>query len=101
MADYITILGVNIRELAPLPCFYLLAHGLEAPLHAADANRDAIDKRDAFGCLARTGVNTVREHIPKINSAALACALHVQTGARFATRLFLGRNCSQAHRKIT
>ena len=39
----------------------LFAHGLEAPLHAADANRDAIDKRDAFGCLARTGVNTVRE----------------------------------------
>jgi len=48
LADYITILGVNIRELAPLPCFYLLAHGLEAPLHAADANRDAIDKRECL-----------------------------------------------------
>ena len=36
----------DIGEFTFLPLLYLLAHGLEVPLHPVDAHRDAIDQRE-------------------------------------------------------
>ncbi len=34
----------DVRQFASLPCFHLLSHRFEVPLHPIHANRDAIDK---------------------------------------------------------
>src|SRR5260370_42423123 len=44
-------LGVDIGQFTPLPCFHLLAHGLEVPLHAVHADRDAVDERERLRVL--------------------------------------------------
>ncbi len=39
-------LGGDIGEFAFLPGFHSLSHRLKVPLHAINANRDAIDQRE-------------------------------------------------------
>jgi hypothetical protein len=48
----------DIRDLTPLPLLYLLAHRFEIPLHSVDADRNAVNEREGFECLASTGVKS-------------------------------------------
>ena len=39
-------LGSDVRQFTSLPCFHLLSHRLEGPLHSINANRDTVDQRE-------------------------------------------------------
>ncbi len=94
-------LGGEVRQFTPLPGLHLLSHRLEIPLHSVNAERETVDERERLRVLGEHRGEHARDNVAEINSAALACALQVQAGAICATRLFLGRRWSQAHRKIT
>jgi len=48
----------DIAEFTPLPRLHLFPHRFKVALHPIDADRNAIDQRERFECLASTGVNT-------------------------------------------
>jgi len=54
----------------PLPCFDLLAHRFEVPLHSFDTNRDAVNERERLRMLGEHGrkhtVTMWQSHPPHI-----------------------------------
>ena len=51
-------LGRDVRQFTSLPGFHLLSYRLTVPLHAINANRNAVDEPERFECFASTGMNT-------------------------------------------
>jgi hypothetical protein len=41
-------LGGDVRQFTPPPCFHLLSHGLEVPLHSANSCRDGQERPRVF-----------------------------------------------------
>jgi hypothetical protein len=56
----------DIGEFALLPRFDLFSHRLEVALHSIHTDRNAVDERNDFECLARTAVNTPETILPSV-----------------------------------
>src|SRR6266446_836499 len=55
----------DVGQLASLPGFHLLSHGLEVSLHSINTHRDAVDERERLRVFGKYGSEHARDNVPK------------------------------------
>ena len=59
---------MQVSQFTPLPCFDLLSHGFEVPLHSINANRNAVDERERLRVFCEHGSKRTWDNVTKLGT---------------------------------